>query len=72
MIFDARMEKAAKNLVSKSQVDTSREKIAKLQTFDLSYFIGKNYFLDDGSKNYLIFQPIWDISEYQLVKLRQS
>ena len=70
MIFDARMEKAAKNL-SKSQVDTSREKITKLQTFDLSYFIGKNYFLDDGSKNYLIFQPIWDISEYQLVKLRQ-
>ena len=30
----------------------------KLETFDLSYFIGKNYFEEDGSQNYLVFQPI--------------
>ena len=30
----------------------------KLKTFDLSYFIVKNYFEEDGSQNYLVFQPI--------------
>ena len=30
----------------------------KLKTFDLSYFICKNYFEEDGAQNYLVFQPI--------------
>ena len=30
----------------------------KLQTFDLSYFIGKNYFENDATQIYLVFQPI--------------
>ena len=31
----------------------------KLQAFDLSYFGGKNCFVDDdGTQNYLVFQPI--------------
>ena len=29
-----------------------------LKTFDSSYFIGKNYFEEDGTQNYLVFQPI--------------
>ena len=32
--------------------------IKKRKTFDLSYFIGKNYFESDGTQNYLVFQPI--------------
>ena len=39
--------------------DTNREKNKKkLQKFDLSYFIGKSYFEDDGSQNYLTFQHV--------------
>ena len=30
----------------------------KFKTFDLSYFIGKSHFEEDGTQNYLIFQPI--------------
>ena len=30
----------------------------KLKTFDWSYFIGKNYFEEDDTQNYLVFQPI--------------
>ena len=30
----------------------------KLKTFDSSYFIGKNLFEEDGTQNYLVFQPI--------------
>ena len=30
----------------------------KLKTFDSSYFIGKSYFDEDGTQNYLVFQSI--------------
>ena len=30
----------------------------KLKTFDLGYFIGKSHFEEDGTQNYLVFQPI--------------
>ena len=26
--------------------------------FDLSYFIGKSHFEEDGTQNYLVFQPL--------------
>ena len=32
--------------------------LKKLQTFDSSYFRGKNYFEKDGTQNYLVFQPM--------------
>ena len=30
----------------------------KLKTFDSSYFIGKSHFEEDGTQNYLVFQPL--------------
>ena len=30
----------------------------KLKTFDLSYFIGKSHFEEDGVQKYLVFQPL--------------
>ena len=30
----------------------------KLKTFDSSYFVGKSHFEEDGTQNYLVFQPI--------------
>ena len=30
----------------------------KLKTFGSSYFIGKSHFQEDGTQNYLVFQPI--------------
>ena len=32
--------------------------LKKLKTFDLSYFIGKRHFDEDGTQNYLVLQPI--------------
>ena len=40
--------------------DKNREKMEKFQILDLSYFIGKSYFNNDGSQNYLLFQPIYN------------
>ena len=31
----------------------------KLKTFDFSYFIGKSHFGEDGTQNYLVFQPVY-------------
>ena len=39
-----------KNLLVQSEL--------KLKTFDSSYFIGKSHFEEDGTQNYLVFQPI--------------
>ena len=33
--------------------------LKKLKTFDLSYFIGKGHFEEDGTQNYLVFQPMY-------------
>ena len=32
--------------------------LKKLQKFDASYFTEINYFSDDGTQNYLVFQPV--------------
>ena len=33
-------------------------KLVKLQTYDLSLFIGQSYFINDGTQLYLILQPV--------------
>ena len=33
--------------------------LKKLKTFDSSYFIGKRHFEEDGTQNYLVFQPMY-------------
>ena len=35
----------------------AKNELNKLKTFDSSYFIGKSHF-EDGTQNYLVFQPI--------------
>ena len=35
------------------------KKPEKLQTFNSSYFLGKSQFEDDGTQNYLVFQPVY-------------
>ena len=35
-----------------------QNELNKLKTFDSSYFIGKSHFEEDGTQNYLVFQPI--------------
>ena len=36
----------------------AENELNKLKTFDLSCFIGKSYFDEDGTQNYLVFQKI--------------
>ena len=45
-----------KHLIVQSQ-------LKKLETFDSVYFRGKSHFEDDGTQNYLVFQPIYKYFE---------
>ena len=47
--------KIAENKTKNGSIENDLE---KLKTFDLSYFIGKSHFEEDGKQNYLVFQPI--------------
>ena len=49
------------NVITKRNFDAKiielENNMKKLQTFDWSYFRGKNYFDEDGTQNYLVFLP---------------
>ena len=47
--------KIAKN---KTKNESIENELKKLKTFYSSYFIGKSHFEEDGTQNYLVFQPI--------------
>ena len=57
--FDAKLSslnrKITANKLKNLLVESESE---KLKTFDLSYFIGKSHFQEDGIQTYLAFQPI--------------
>ena len=57
--FDANLSDLNRK-ITKNKTDPLlvQNELNKLKTFDLSYFIGKNYFENDGMQNYLAFQPI--------------
>ena len=38
-------------------------KLKKLEKFDAAYFRRKNYFEEDGTENYLVFQPVYKYFE---------
>ena len=48
-----------------TELKAEQDKIVKLQTYDLSLFIGRSYFINDEAQLYLIFQPLY----YTLRKL---
>ena len=58
--FDSKLPQA--NVITNRNFDAKiielENNIKKLQTFDSSYFRGKNYFDEDGKQNYLVFLPI--------------
>ena len=57
------MDKKVSTLVKKAELKAETDKTVKLQTHSLSFFLGKNFFGDDGLKNKLTYQPILDTLE---------
>ena len=49
-------ENNGKTMENKTEKLLVKSKLNKLKTFDLSYFIDKSHFDEDGTQNYLVFQ----------------
>ena len=47
-----------KKLATKEELKGEQRKLLKFQTFHLSYFLSKNFVTNDGTQNYLIFNPL--------------
>ena len=57
--FDAKLSSLNRKIVSnKTKHLLIENELKKLKIFDLSYFIGKSHFDEDGAQNYLVFQSI--------------
>ena len=57
--FDNKLSNLNRKITSnKTKHILVENELKKLKTFDLSYFIGKNYCEKDGTQNYLVLQPI--------------
>ena len=57
--FDAKLSSLNRKITqNKSKHLLVENELNKLKTFDSSYYNGKSYFEEDGTPNYLIFQPL--------------
>ena len=58
--FDAKLSSLNKKVTqNKTKHLLVESELNKLKTFDSGYFIGKSHFEEDGTQNYLVFQPIY-------------
>ena len=62
------MDKKITTLATKAELKVKQEKIAKLKTYDLNYLLGKNFFVDDGSRNMFVYQTIFNMLELKTEK----
>ena len=46
-------------MATKAELKTEQDKIMTSQAFDSSYFRDKSQFEDDGTEDYLVFQPMY-------------
>ena len=57
--FDAKLLSLNKRVTAnKTKHLLVENELKKLRAFDLSYFIDKSHFEEDGTQNYLVFQPL--------------
>ena len=62
--FDAKLSTInKKNTTNKTKHLLVVNELKKLENFDAAYFRGKNYFEEDGTHNYLVFQPVYKYFE---------
>ena len=56
--FDGKLSSLNRKITAnKSKNLLAENELKKLKIFDSSYFIRKNHFEEDGTQNYLVFQP---------------
>ena len=57
--FDAKLSSLNEKITqNKTKYLLVESELNKLKTFDSGYFIGKSHIEEDGTQNYLVFQPM--------------
>ena len=57
--FDAKLSSLTrKSTVNKTKHLLVENELNKIKSFDSNYFIGQSHFDEDGTQNYLVFEPI--------------
>ena len=68
--FDTKLNKVIDRVTSNKTKNLLLEnEIKELNNFDAVYFRGKNYFDNDGTQNYLVFQPVYKYFEINSGKI---
>ena len=57
--FDAKLSILNREITQNKPKHFVENEFSKLKTFDSDYFIGKSHFEEDGTQNYLVFQPMY-------------
>ena len=58
--FDAKLSGLNRKITQiKTKHLLAENELNKIKTFDSGYFIGKSHFEEDGTQNYLVFQPMY-------------
>ena len=58
--FDTRLSSLNRKItLNKTKHLLVENELKKLKTIVSSYFIGKSHFEEDGTQNYLVFQPLY-------------
>ena len=58
--FDAKLSSLNRKITqNKSKHLLVENELSKLKTFDSGYYIGKSHFEENGTQNYLVFQPFY-------------
>ena len=58
-IYNPDLDQKIAKLEPQAELKTEQDKIMNRQAFNLSYFLEKGSFQDDGMKNHLVFQPVY-------------
>ena len=63
-----------KKSATTAELKEEQDKIVKPQTYDLSFFIGRSYFVNDRAQLYLILQPfsiLWKEGDIKVNRLKK-
>ena len=63
LVTNSEFDTELRTLPTKAKLKEEQDKIVKQQTHDVSHFLGKNFFGDDGSQNMFVYRPTLDTLE---------
>ena len=58
-IDNSNLDKKIATPAEKTELKSNQNKITKSEAFDSSYFRDESHYEDDGTQNYLLFQPVY-------------